>query len=55
MPEESASTRVLIASDRPLFRCALAESLESRGIEIAGQTGTSPKPDVRALGMYELR
>lgn len=50
-----ASTRVLIASDRPLFRSTLAEALENRGMEVLGQTGEEPsvvaltrerKPDV---------
>jgi DNA-binding NarL/FixJ family response regulator len=55
MPDESAATRMLIASDRPLFRRALAEALESRGMEVAGEAGEEPgvvalarelKPDV---------
>ena|ERR671911_414431 len=39
MPDDPASTKVLIASDRPLFRSTLAEALESRGMEIVGQAG----------------
>jgi DNA-binding NarL/FixJ family response regulator len=55
MPEDPASTRVLIASDRPLFRSTLAEALQSRGMEIVGEAGEEPgvvalakklKPDV---------
>jgi DNA-binding NarL/FixJ family response regulator len=49
------ATKVLIASDRPLFRRALAEALESRGMEVAGEANEEPeaialsrerKPDV---------
>jgi DNA-binding NarL/FixJ family response regulator len=55
MPEDPASTKVLIASDRPLLRSALAEALESRGMEVVGEAGEEPgvvtlakelKPDV---------
>jgi DNA-binding NarL/FixJ family response regulator len=55
MPEDPASTRVLIASDRPLFRSTLAEALQSRGMEVVGEAGEEPgvvalakklKPDV---------
>src|SRR5215212_2346623 len=55
MPEDPASTKVLIASDRPLFRSTLAEALASRGMEIVGEAGEEPgvvalakklKPDV---------
>src|SRR5215217_2866908 len=55
MPDDPASTSVLIASDRPLFRQALAEALQSRGMEIVGEAGEEPgvvalakklKPDV---------
>jgi DNA-binding NarL/FixJ family response regulator len=55
MPEDPASTKVLIASDWPLFRSTLAEALETRGMEVVGQAGEEPsavalakecKPDV---------
>ena len=55
MPDDPASTKVLIASDRPLFRSALAEALSNRGMEIVGEAGEEPgavalakklKPDV---------
>jgi DNA-binding NarL/FixJ family response regulator len=55
MPEDPASTKVLIASDRPLFRSTLAEALANRGMEIVGEVGEEPgvialakklKPDV---------
>src|SRR5215217_4711059 len=42
MPEDPASTKVLIASDWPLFRSTLAEALETRGMEVVGQAGEEP-------------
>jgi DNA-binding NarL/FixJ family response regulator len=42
MPEDPASTKVLIASDWPLFRSTLAEALETRGMEVVGEAGEEP-------------